>query len=86
MKTRQYFFYFALTASTCIHTSCSDENLSVPAHDGQPVEIRADMSVKSKFSYDFFQKTFFNGQALPIYYFNTCTYRVCLYLTHCLDP
>lgn len=45
MKTRQYFFYFALTASTCIHTSCSDENLSVPAHDGQPVEIRADMSM-----------------------------------------
>lgn len=42
--------------------------------------------VKSKFSYDFFQKTFFNGQALPIYYFNTCTYRDCLYLTHCLDP
>lgn len=44
MKTRQYFFYFALTASTCIHTSCSDENLSVPAHDGQPVEVRADMA------------------------------------------
>lgn len=45
MKTRQYFFYFALTASTCIQTSCSDENLSLPAHDGQPVEIRADMAV-----------------------------------------
>lgn len=45
MKTRQYFFCFALTASTCIHTSCSDENLSVPAHDGQPVEIRADIAV-----------------------------------------
>lgn len=45
MKTRPYFFYFALTASTCIQTSCSDENLSVPAHDGQPVEIRADMAV-----------------------------------------
>lgn len=45
MKTRQYFFCFALTASTCIHTSCSDENLSVPTHDGQPVEIRADIAV-----------------------------------------